>query len=350
MKHNIYDLPIEKFEELLVNDGQKKFRATQILEWVYRKNVHDFSLMTNIGKDSISYFDENYEIKELLLEKCQISSDGTRKYLFKLEDGNFIETVLMKHEYGHSVCVSTQVGCNMGCAFCASGMHKKVRSLETWEMVCQVKQINEDLNKEGLRVSHVVVMGIGEPFDNYDNLLDFLKIVNYPKGLEIGARHITVSTAGLVPKILEFANFPLQINLAVSLHFANDDLRSKYMPVNKAYSLHELKEALNKYFSVTSRRITFEYILLDGINDSVKDAHELIKFIKGMNCYVNLIPMNETNGVFRRSKEANMKAFYETLIKNGVNATLRREHGHDIDAACGQLRIKTMKEKGVWKD
>ena len=350
MKRNIYDLPIEKFENLLVNDGQKKFRATQILEWVYRKNVHDFSLMTNIGKDSISYFEENYEIKELLLEKCQISSDGTRKYLFKLEDGNFIETVLMKHEYGHSVCVSTQVGCNMGCAFCASGMHKKVRSLETWEMVCQVKKINEDLNKEGLRVSHIVVMGIGEPFDNYDNLLDFLKIVNYPKGLEIGARHITVSTVGLVPKILEFANFPLQINLAVSLHFANDELRSKYMPVNKAYSINELKEALNKYFSITSRRITFEYILLDGINDSVKDAFDLIKFIKGMNCYVNLIPMNETNGVFRRSKEANMKAFYETLMKNGVNATLRKEHGHDIDAACGQLRIKTMKEKGVWKD
>ena len=229
-------------------------------------------------------------------------------------------------------------------------MHKKVRSLEPWEMVCQVKKINEDLNKEGLRVSHIVVMGIGEPFDNYDNLLDFLKIVNYPKGLEIGARHITVSTVGLVPKILEFANFPLQINLAVSLHFANDELRSKYMPVNKAYSLNELKEALNKYFSITSRRITFEYILLDGINDSIKDAFDLIKFIKGMNCYVNLIPMNETNGVFRRSKEANMKAFYETLIKNGVNATLRKEHGHDIDAACGQLRIKTMKEKGVWKD
>lgn len=350
MKRNIYNYSIEKLEEVLVNEGKKKFRATQIFEWVYRKNVNDFSLMSNIGKDNVLYFEENYEIRGLLLEKCQISSDGTRKYLFKLDDGNFIETVLMKHEYGYSVCVSTQVGCNMGCAFCASGMHKKVRNLETWEMVCQVKQINEDLNKEGLRVSHVVVMGIGEPFDNYDNLLDFLKIINYPKGLEIGSRHITVSTAGLVPKILEFANFPLQINLAISLHFPNDELRSKYMPVNKAYNLSELIEALKKYFEVTSRRVTFEYILLDGINDSVECAKELIKLIRGMNCYVNLIPMNETNGVFKRSSEKNMKAFYETLMKNGINATLRREHGHDIDAACGQLRIKTMKEKGVWKD
>jgi 23S rRNA (adenine2503-C2)-methyltransferase len=193
-------------------------------------------------------------------------------------------------------------------------------------------------------------MGIGEPFDNYDNLLDFLKIVNYAKGLEIGSRHITVSTAGLVPKILDFANFPLQINLAVSLHVANHELRNKYMPVNKAYNLSELMNALKKYFSITSRRITFEYILLDGINDSVENAKELIRLIRGMNCYVNLIPMNETSAEFRRSSEKNMKAFYETLIKNGINATLRREHGHDIDAACGQLRIKTMKEKGVWKD
>lgn len=350
MKHNIYNYTIEKLEELLVSEGKKKFRATQLFEWVYRKNVKDFNLMSNIGKDNISYFENNYEIKELLLEKCQISNDGTRKYLFKLEDGNFIETVLMKQEYGYSVCVSTQVGCNMGCAFCASGMHKKIRNLECYEMVCQVKQINEDLNKEGLRVSHVVVMGIGEPFDNFDNLLDFIKIINYAKGLEIGSRHITVSTAGLVNKILDFATFPLQVNLAVSLHFPNDDLRSKYMPVNKAFPLKELFSALKEYYNITSRRITFEYILLDGVNDNLECAYELINLVKGINCYINLIPMNETNGVFRRSSNVNTKLFYETLIKNKINVTLRKEHGHDIDAACGQLRIKTMKEKGIWKD
>lgn len=350
MKRNIYNYPIEKLEEVLVNDGMKKFRATQIFEWVYRKNVKEFNLMSNIGKDNINYFEDNFEIKELLLEKCQISNDGTRKYLFKLDDGNFIETVLMKQEYGYSVCISTQVGCNMGCAFCASGMHKKIRNLEVCEMVCQVKQINEDLNKEGLRVSHVVIMGIGEPFDNYDNLLDFIKIINYAKGLEIGSRHITVSTAGLANKILEFANFPLQVNLAVSLHFTNDYLRSKYMPVNKAFPLKTLFEALKEYYNITSRRITFEYILLDSVNDNLDCAYELINLVRGLNCYINLIPMNETNGIFKRSSASNTKLFYETLIKNRINVTLRKEHGHDIDAACGQLRIKTMKEKGVWKD
>lgn len=342
---SIYNYTIEELEEILVSEGQKKFRATQVFEWIYRKGVKDFSQMTNIGKENISYFQENFDTLGLSIEKYQESKDGTRKYLFKLEDGNFIETVLMKQEYGYSVCVSSQVGCNMGCAFCASGMHKKVRNLNVYEMVSQVNQINDDLRNIGERVSHVVVMGIGEPFDNYDNLLKFLKIINYAKGLEIGSRHITVSTSGLVPKILEFALFPLQINLAVSLHFAFDEKRSKYMPVNKAYNLESLFSALNDYYKITNRRITFEYIMLDGINDTTDDAYELVKRVRGMNAYINLIPMNETSACFRRSKEENVKRFYEILIKNKINVTLRREQGHDIDAACGQLRIKTMKEK-----
>ncbi len=347
---NIFDFTITELEEKIVNDGGKKYRATQIFEWLYRKGVKDFNLMTNIGKDNIEYFALNYSLEELKIEKMQVSSDGTRKFLFKLRDDNYIESVLMKQDYGYSLCVSSQVGCNMACAFCASGQHKKVRNLETWEMVCQVKQVNDELRKDNLRLSHVVVMGIGEPFDNYDNLLKFLSIINYAKGIEIGSRHITVSTSGIIPKIYEFANFPLQINLAISLHFPNDELRSKYMPVNKAYPLGDLIQAVNDYFNITGRRVTFEYILIDGINDTTKCAYELTNLVRGMNCYINLIPMNETNTLFRRSKQENAKAFFEILHKNGINATMRKEQGHDIDAACGQLRIKTMKEKNEWKD
>lgn len=347
---NIYDYPINELEEILVQDGQKKFRATQIFEWIYRLHIKDFSLMTNIGTSNIAYFQNNFKIGELRVEKMQESSDGTRKYLFKLEDGNYVETVLMHQDYGYSVCVSSQVGCNMGCAFCASGLQKKIRDLKVSEMVCQVVQINDDLAKIGARVSHVVVMGIGEPFDNYNNLVKFLSIINYAKGLEIGSRHITVSTSGLAPKILEFALFPLQINLAISLHFASDAKRRKYMPIAKAYSLEELIDAVKTYYSITSRRVTFEYIMLDGINDTISDAYDLIKLIRGINAYVNLIPMNETGSEFRRSKEENVKRFFDILSKNGINVILRREQGHDIDAACGQLRVKTMKENNQWKD
>ena len=348
--YNIYDYPIEELEEILVNDGQKKFRATQVFEWIYRQGIKDFSKMTNIGNANIEYFQTHFEIKELEVVKQQISSDGTRKYLFRLDDGHLVETVLMKQEYGYSVCVSSQVGCNMGCAFCASGLLKKQRNLKVSEMVSQVTKINDDLKEIGERVSHVVVMGIGEPFDNYDNLLKFLKIINYAKGLEIGSRHITVSTSGLAPKIIEFASFPLQINLAISLHFASDEKRSKYMPINKAYSLKTLFDALDVYYKMTNRRITFEYIMLDGINDSITDAYDLIKLIRGMNAYVNLIPMNETGSKFRRSSQENVKRFFDILSKNGINVILRKEQGHDIDAACGQLRVKTMKENNQWKD
>ena len=339
---NIYNYTRKKLEQKLVEMGEKPFRATQIFEWIYRKNVKSFEEMTNIKKESISLFNQEFEISRLQIEKEQISIDGTRKYLFRLSDGNFVETVLMSHEYGLSVCVSTQVGCNMGCAFCASGLNKKQRNLEVYEMVLQIQMINDILSKEDKRVSHVVVMGIGEPFDNYDNLIDFLRIINDPKGLEIGSRHITVSTCGIVPKIIQYSDFELQVNLAISLHFADDEKRSKYMLINRAYNISELMDSIKYYYSKTNRRITFEYILLKDINDSVEDAKKLIKLIKGINCYVNLIPMNSTVNNFTRSTEEKMNTFYQTLIKNNINVTLRKEQGHDIDAACGQLRIKKM--------
>ena len=342
---SIYGYTREKLQDFLQALGQKKFRGTQIYEWIYKRWATSFSEMTNINKDSLDELDKNFVFKFLEIETVQISSDGTRKYLFRLDDNNFIETVLMRHNYGYSICVSSQVGCNMGCSFCASGLNKRQRNLETHEMVLQVLQVNNLLREEAIKVSHIVIMGIGEPFDNYDNVVDFIKIVNDPKGLEIGARHITVSTCGIVPKIYEFSELSLQVNLAISLHFPNDELRSKHMPINKAYGIDKLMEALNYYYQKTNRRITFEYILLDGINDTIEIAAQLVKLIRGVNCYVNLIPMNATSGPLRRSTKKATDSFYNYLVKNGINVTLRHEHGHDIDAACGQLRIKREESK-----
>ena len=244
----------------------------------------------------------------------------------------------MKHDYGNSICVSSQVGCNMGCKFCESGRRKKVRNLEAYEMVLQIIMIEKLL---GERISHVVVMGIGEPFDNYDNLLSFFRIINDPKGLQIGARHITVSTCGIVPKILEFSDFPLQVNLAISLHAPNNELRNKIMPINKAYSIEEVMDALKIYLNKTNRRLTFEYILLKDVNDSVECAKELADLVKGMNCYINLIPYNETNNIdFKRTNTIQIMRFYDILKKNGIGVTIRREFGGNISAACGQLRSK----------
>lgn len=338
--NNFFGYTRKKLEEELIKIGEKPFRATQIYEWVYRKKVNSFDEMSNIAKTSTNKLKEHFSFDLFTIETEHKSSDGTRKFLFKLHDGNFIETVLMKHNYGNSVCVSTQVGCNMGCSFCASGLNKKKRNLEVYEMVLQVAMVDAIISLDNERVSHVVVMGIGEPFDNYDNLLDFLRIVNDAKGLEIGARHITVSTCGIVPKIYEFSEFELQINLAISLHFANDELRSTHMVINKAYNIEDLFIALRYYFDKTNRRITFEYILIDGVNDSLSDAAELVDLIRGMNCYVNLIPMNSTSKILRRSTNENMNNFYDYLAKNKIPVTLRKEQGHDIEAACGQLRIK----------
>ena len=334
---NIYNLTRDEMEQYFLKIGSKKFHADQLFSWLYEKRISSISDITNIKKEILQQLSSDYSFSKLKLVQVERDVDVC-KYLFELDDGEHIEAVLMIHDYGNSVCISSQVGCNMGCKFCESGRRKKVRNLETWEMVTQLLMIEEDLKK---RVSHVVVMGIGEPFDNYDNLLKFFLIINHPKGLAIGARHITVSTCGIVPKILEFSNFPLQINLAISLHAPNDELRNQIMPVNKAYPLKELIRALEIYLEKTNRRITFEYILLSGINDTEECAVELAKLVGHLNCYINLIPYNETNNLeFRRSNTVQIMKFYDILKKNRLNVTIRREFGSKISAACGQLRSK----------
>ena len=341
---NIYDLSKEELENYFESIGDKKFRAVQILEWLYRKKVTSFDEMTNLSKLAIQTLKDNFIIEGLNLKTKFVSSDGTIKFLFELNDGNLIETVLMRHNYGNSVCVTSQVGCNMGCSFCASGELGKVRNLTLAEMALQVLYVDNYLNVENQRVSNIVVMGIGEPFDNYETLFNFLTIVNYPKGLEIGARHITVSTCGIVPKIYEFADFPLQINLAVSLHAPTNELRSKMMKINKVYQIEELIETLNYYLDKTNRRITFEYILIKGVNDRDQDALDLIKLVKNINCYVNLIPYNEViTNPYKASSHERCEEFFEILRKHGINATLRMEHGNDVAAACGQLRAQAIK-------
>lgn len=334
---NIYDLTYEEMEEYFLNMGSKKFHAMQLFTWLYEKRVESYSEVTNIKKELLDNISSDYSIDRLKIVSVEEDVDVS-KYLFELYDGEHIEAVLMRHDYGNSVCISSQVGCNMGCKFCESGRRKKVRNLETYEMVLQILMIEKLL---GERVSHVVVMGIGEPFDNYDNLCRFLKIINHPKGMAIGARHITVSTCGVVPKVLEFSEFPLQINLAVSLHAPNNEIRDKIMPINKAYPLEKLIPALKTYLERTNRRITFEYILLKDINDSTKCAEELSKLVKGINCYINLIPYNETENIgFKRTNTIQIMRFYDILKKNNVNVTIRREFGGKISAACGQLRSK----------
>lgn len=334
---NIYGLTLENMEKYFLDKGSKKFHALQLFEWLYEKRIESYDEVTNIKKELLDSISKDYSINRLKIVDVQEDVDVC-KYLFELYDGEHIEAVLMRHDYGNSVCVSSQVGCNMGCKFCESGRRKKVRNLETYEMVLQLLMIEKLLEE---RISHVVVMGIGEPFDNYDNLIDFFKIINHPKGLAIGARHITVSTCGIVPKIKEFSEFDLQINLAISLHAPNNEIRDKIMPINKAYPLDVLMPALKDYLKKTNRRITFEYILLKDINDSDENALELAKLVKGINCYINLIPYNETNNLnFKRTNTIQIMKFYDILKKNNINVTIRREFGSKISAACGQLRSK----------
>ena len=295
--------------------------------------------MRNLSSELISKLKDNFSFDYIEIVTAQ-RSDSTNKYLFKLKDGNFIEAVLMKHDYGLSVCVSSQVGCNMGCAFCESGRLKKVRNLESFEIIEQILLISEDINE---RISSIVIMGIGEPFDNYDNIINFIKIVNNPFGLAIGARHITVSTCGIIPKIKEFMNLDLQVNLAISLHAPTNVLRSKIMPINNAYPLDDLVNTLKEYIAKTNRRVTIEYVMLNNVNDSLEDARNLANLLKGMNVYVNLIHYNETSHLdFKRSDKIN--SLYHTLKKYKINVNLRREFGSNIDAACGQLRAKEVEK------
>lgn len=334
---SIYNYSLTDLEEYFLNHNDKKFRAMQVFEWLYIKRVKSFDEMTNLKKEVIELLKKDFYLSTIKITKVEEDVD-VNKFLFELKDNEKIEAVLMNHDYGNSLCISTQVGCNMGCRFCESGRLKKVRNLETHEMVEQILTIEEYIQK---RISHVVVMGIGEPFDNYDNLVKFIEIINHPKGIALGSRHITVSTCGVVPKIKEFSSLPYQVNLAISLHAPNNEIRNQIMPINKAYQIEELISVLKDYIKKTNRRVTFEYILLKDVNDHEKDALELIKLVRGMNCYINLIPYNETNNIkFKRSDYETITKFYDILKKNKINATIRREFGSKISAACGQLRSK----------
>ena len=332
---SIFDLKLEDLTSYLEDNGYSKFVSKQIYDWIYKKRVFDFDKMSNIKLELREQLKKDFDISMLKLVRRQTSKE-TSKYLFELNDGNLIESVLMRHDYGLSVCVSSQIGCNMGCSFCESGRLKKVRDLFPGEIVRQILMIEEDV---GMRISSVVVMGIGEPFDNYDNIMDFIRIINSPFGIAIGARHITVSTSGLVPMIKRYAEEDLQTNLAISLHAPNDELRNKIMKVNKAYNISELIAAINEYIEKTNRRVTIEYVMLSMVNDSEENANELADLLRGMNVYVNLIPYNETSHIeYKKSPNDRVMKFYDTLKRRGINVTVRREFGGNIDAACGQLR------------
>jgi len=333
----IYDLTREQLEKYFLDNNDKKFRAEQIFKWLYQKKVKNYEEMTDIKKETLEKLKSDLPIDRVKLVNVERDKD-VNKYLFKLKDNEHIEAVLMRHDYGNSICVSSQIGCNMGCKFCESGRRKKIRNLTSGEIVTQVLEVEEDIKE---RITHVVVMGIGEPFDNYDEVIRFCKIINDPKGLAIGSRHITISTCGIIPKIREFSDLDMQINLAISLHAPNTELRSKIMPINKAYPLGDLIPEIKKYVEKTNRRVTFEYILLKNVNDSEACAKELARLLRGINCYVNLIPYNETENIeYERSNMFQIMKFYDILKKENINVTIRKEFGSKISAACGQLRSK----------
>lgn len=341
---SIYSLSLQDLQDYLSLNGFKPFHAKQIFKWLYEKRIDSFDQMSDISIKLQNKLSEDFEIERYEIIEKQVSSDGTIKFLFKLSDGQLIESVLMVFSYGFSACLTTQVGCNMGCAFCASGLLKKQRNLEPGEIVLQALMIQLELDLRGGRLGNIVLMGTGEPFDNYDNVMKALSVINSPYGIEIGARHISISTSGLVPMIRRFANEDVQYNLAISLHASNNELRSKLMPVNNAYPLEELFDALREYAGKNNRRLTFEYLLLKGVNDRKEDALNIQKLLKGLNAYINLIPYNAVKEKdFVTSDEENTLRFYDTLKKLGVAVTLRQKKGDDIDAACGQLRANHMK-------
>ncbi|KZE40249.1 23S rRNA (adenine(2503)-C2)-methyltransferase [Bhargavaea cecembensis] len=350
MKQSIYGLTFEQLQQWMADHGQQKFRAAQVWDWLYKKRVKSFDEMKNVNKECRAVLDEAFTIRTMDIAVKQESNDGTVKFLFRLADGNLIETVLMHFSYGQSVCVTTQVGCNIGCSFCASGLLRKSRDLNAGEIVEQIMNVQEHLDVlgKGERVSNIVVMGIGEPFDNYDNLMNFLRVVNDGNGLGIGARHITVSTSGLVKGIRKFADEDLQVNLALSIHAPNNELRTKIMKINKAFPLEQVMDAIDYFLSKKNRRITFEYILLSDVNDHVEEAQQLAKLLQNKKhlSYVNLIPYNpvEEHDRYSRSTPEAIAAFEKTLKSKGIHCGVRLEQGTDIDAACGQLRSKQIKK------
>ena len=337
---NIKDYNLEELKDELVALGEKKYRAEQIFKWLYIDKVKEFDDMTNLSIELRNKLKENYNICNYKILKKQESSDGTKKYLFDVLDGNAIETVLMQYHHGKTICVSSQIGCKMGCKFCASTGIQFVRSLSAGEIVEQILAVEQDI---GEQISNIVFMGIGEPFDNYDNVMKAIRIINNQKGLNIGARHISISTSGLVPRIYDFANEDLQCTLSISLHATSNEKRSSMMPVNQRYPIEELMTACKDYIAKTNKRISFEYALAKDNNDNLEDAKELVKLLKGMLCHVNLIPINKIeNGAYSKSSNENIMKFRDYLNDHGIVATIRRELGSDIDAACGQLRRKNL--------
>ena len=339
---NIKDYNLDKLKEEFIKLGEKAYRAEQVFKWLYVDKVSSFDEMTNLSKELREKLKQEFSMHNFEILKKQESADGTKKYLFDILDGNAIETVLMEYHHGKSICVSTQVGCKMGCKFCASTGIKFARDLTSGEIVEQILAVERD---ENIKISNVVFMGIGEPLDNFDNVVNAIGILNNQKGLNIGARHISISTSGLVPKIYELAEKNLQCTLSISLHSTTDEKRSEMMPINKKYNIEELMKACRYYIDKTNRRISFEYALAKDNNDNLDDAKRLVKLLKGMICHVNLIPINKIeNGKYTKSTNDNIIKFRDYLNSKGIVATIRRELGSDIDAACGQLRKKNLEE------
>ncbi|AYF54758.1 23S rRNA (adenine(2503)-C(2))-methyltransferase RlmN [Clostridium botulinum] len=339
---NILDFDLEELKSWMAENGESKFRAKQIFEWIYKKSAFSFHEMTNISKASKEKLKNSFYIEiPNIIKKYKSNIDGTEKFLFEYKDGNIIESVVMRYKHGNSICVSTQIGCRMGCKFCASTVEGVVRNLTSGEIVAQILKAQQEI---GERISNVVLMGSGEPLDNYDNVVKFIKLINDDNALKIGQRHITLSTCGIVPKIKELADEKLQITLAISLHAPNDEIRKSMMPVANKYNIKELLDACKYYSRITNRRITFEYALVNGINDSAKNAEELFNQLKGILCHVNLIPVNEIKeNDYKRSRAKNIEEFKNILIKYGIETTIRREMGSDINGACGQLRRNYIK-------
>ena len=340
MRENIKDYNLEELKEKFIEIGEKKYRAEQTFKWLYKENVTSFNDMTNLSIELRNILDELFYIPIFHIIKKQESKDGTKKYLFDVGDGNAIETVLMKYKYGYSICVSSQIGCKMGCKFCASTGIAFVRNLTAGEIVEQLQAVERE---ENVRISNIVFMGIGEPLDNYDNVISAIRIINNDNGIAIGARHISISTSGIVPKIYKLADEKIQCTLSISLHSPLDEKRSELMPINKVYNIEELIKACKYYIEKTNRRVSFEYALAKERNDNLDDAKKLVKLLRGMNCHVNLIPINEIkNSEFKKSTNENIIKFRDYLNSRGIVATIRRELGSDIDAACGQLRRKNL--------
>ena len=342
MKENIKNYNLEELKEVLKELGEKPYRAEQIFKWIMQENVTSFDEMTNISIELRNKLKEKFDLHVFKILQKQVSKDGTKKYLFDVLDGNAIESVLMEYKHGFTICVSSQIGCKMGCKFCASTGVKFSRNLTAGEIVEQLLAIQRD---ENIKISNLVFMGIGEPLDNYDNVMQAIAILNNPKGINMGAKHINISTSGLVPRIYELADKNIQCTLSISLHSANNEKRSQMMPVNNVYNIEELMKACKYYTEKTNKRISFEYALAKESNDNLADAKELIKLLRGMLCHVNLIPINKIeNGKYSKSTNENILKFRDYLNEKGIVATIRRELGSDIDAACGQLRKKEVEK------